>query len=123
DNFFEIGGHSLTAVRLTARLRQGLGHDVSLRALFNHPTVAGIAVLIDGQEAVADVPIAPRPAGLERMPLSPAQERLWFLWRLDPDSAAYTIAGSIRLEGALDADALRSAAAAVVARHESLRTR
>ncbi|MGK6317860.1 condensation domain-containing protein, partial [Neorhizobium sp. DT-125] len=64
-----------------------------------------------------------RPAGLDRIPLSPAQERLWFLWRLDPDSAAYTIAGSIRLEGELDVAALRSAAAAVVARHESLRTR
>ncbi|MEZ2133143.1 amino acid adenylation domain-containing protein, partial [Sinorhizobium sp. CB9] len=123
DNFFEIGGHSLTAVRLTARLRQGLGHDVSLRALFDHPTVCGIAALIEGKAAVGQEAIPPRPAGLERIPLSPAQERLWFLWRLDPDSAAYTIAGSIRLEGALDADAMRSAAAAVVARHESLRTR
>ncbi|MGK6317797.1 amino acid adenylation domain-containing protein, partial [Neorhizobium sp. DT-125] len=124
DNFFEIGGHSLTAVRLTARLRQRLGHEVSLRALFDHPTVAGLAALIDGQEAAAGQDAIPRrPAGLDRIPLSPAQERLWFLWRLDPDSAAYTIAGAVRLDGEIDIEALRHAFAEVVRRHEILRTK
>ena len=126
DDFFELGGHSLLATRLVARLRTLLGVEVPVRAVFEHPTVAGLA----GQAAaVAGAGSGELPAeelsAAEKgrgVPLSFAQQRLWFLESLRPGAATYTLAGAYRLSGSLDLPALAGAFAAVVRRHEALRT-
>ncbi|WP_306208569.1 non-ribosomal peptide synthetase [Actinoplanes sp. RD1] len=118
DDFFAAGGHSLIALRLIGRVRAALGVDLSLRALFDARTPARLAA-VSGQSArVALAPVA-RP---ETIPLSPAQQRLWLLDRLDPGSTAYHYPLVIRLAGRLDPDVLSVALADVVARHEVLRT-
>ncbi|WP_335743621.1 non-ribosomal peptide synthase/polyketide synthase [Rhodococcus oxybenzonivorans] len=122
-SFFELGGNSLVATRVVARLSETLGRRVEIRTLFEAPTVAGLARLLESTEnADADRPrLAPaeRPA---RIPLSSAQRRMWFLNRLDPDSAADNIPVAVHLSGSLDVDALQHAVTDVVGRHESLRT-
>jgi amino acid adenylation domain-containing protein/non-ribosomal peptide synthase protein (TIGR01720 family) len=121
DDFFQLGGHSLVALRVAARIAQALGRTVSLKALFTHPVLADLARHIDRESAAAGPPILPRAAGEARLPLSHAQERLYMLWRLEPHSAAYNIAGALRLAGDLDLAALRAALAIIIARHEGLR--
>ncbi|KJR05340.1 non-ribosomal peptide synthetase, partial [Gordonia sihwensis] len=123
DGFFDLGGNSLSATRVTARVNAVLGADLAVRDVFDAPTVAGLAALIDarrgsGADRPALVPVH-RP---HRIPLSPAQRRMWFLNQFDPESAAYNIPLAVRLTGELDVDALRAAIADVVARHETLRT-
>ncbi|WP_245552370.1 non-ribosomal peptide synthetase, partial [Nocardia aobensis] len=122
DNFFELGGTSLSATRAVARVRAALGVHVGIRDLFDAPTVAELAArLAEADRAVAVRPVArTRP---DRIPLSPAQQRMWFLNRFDTAVGAYNIPLVIRLRGDLDVDALRRACALVVDRHESLRTR
>jgi amino acid adenylation domain-containing protein len=122
DVFFELGGHSLLAVRLVARLRRQFDADIALSALFEHPTVAGLALVLShaARAAWAPIPLADRGAPLR---LSFAQQRLWFLNQLDPAAGrAYHIPVAYRLTGALQRPALAAALDHLVQRHEILRT-
>ncbi|MBO4274512.1 non-ribosomal peptide synthetase, partial [Microbispora triticiradicis] len=128
DNFFELGGDSILSIRVTARLRAAFGVDVSPRAVFTHPTVARLAAVLAPAEAAAGDDSAGN-AGVIRpvpregtLPLSFAQQRLWFLHEFEPDSTEYVTFAGFRLDGELDREALRAALGVLVARHESLRT-
>ncbi|MFD4428339.1 non-ribosomal peptide synthase/polyketide synthase [Nocardia sp. NPDC058497] len=123
DDFFALGGNSLVATQVVARLGAALGVTVSLKVLFEAPTVTALAArLRAGETAEARLPLVAgeRP---HRIPLSYAQQRMWFLNQFDADSVADNIAAAIRLTGALDHAAMTAAVAAVFARHEALRTR
>ncbi|MBF6169782.1 amino acid adenylation domain-containing protein, partial [Streptomyces gardneri] len=125
DNFFHLGGHSLLATRMLARVHHATGIGLPVRELFEVPTLAEFAALVDraGADALASqVPAlaaGPRP---ERIPLSFAQQRMWFLNQFDPASCAYHIVHAFRLSGDLDIDVLRAAVRDLVGRHEALRT-
>ncbi|MFF5105922.1 amino acid adenylation domain-containing protein [Streptomyces sp. NPDC000134] len=123
DDFFVLGGHSLLATKVIARLRSMLNLEVPIRALFEAPTVAGLALRIGGASA-ARPPLVPAPRQDAPGGLSFAQQRLWFLDQLQEDEAAgmYNVPIAIRLSAAADRPALRAALADVAARHEVLRT-
>ena len=122
DNFFELGGHSLLAMRVFARARRTLRVEASLTELFSHPTLSSFARTLETAKRSALPVIAPAPRS-EQIPLSFAQERLWFLAQLDAAaSRAYHVPFGLPFEGALDVAALRRALDEIVARHESLRT-
>ncbi|HEX2079519.1 MAG TPA: amino acid adenylation domain-containing protein, partial [Longimicrobium sp.] len=125
DAFFDLGGHSLLATRLCSAVRERLGVEVPVRAVFEHPVLESFAAEVDRLlRAGAGVEAPPiRPA--ERtgpLPLSFAQERLWFVDRLEPGSPVYHMPFQYLLRGPLDVDALRRAFGEIVRRHETLRT-
>ncbi|MRH91646.1 amino acid adenylation domain-containing protein [Nocardia sp. SYP-A9097] len=122
DDFFELGGNSLLAAQAAARIGTALDVRVPVHVLFEASTVSALAQHLDGETAPAAGPALgslPRP---DRVPLSFAQQRMWFLNRFDPDSAVDNIPLAVRLSGAIDVEALRAAARDLVARHEVLRT-
>jgi amino acid adenylation domain-containing protein len=124
DEFFSLGGHSLLATRVVSRVRELFGVELPLRALFEGPTVAEMARAVE-DERRRELPVLPRVVPTERtgaLPLSFAQERLWFLDRLEPGSAFYNIPAALRLSGALDGAALERSLGEIVRRHEALRT-
>ena len=133
DNFFHLGGHSLLATQVVSRVRRVFGVELEIRSLFEEPTVEALARRIEGgqerageppaEPGTAAPPLRPLPRGEgTRLPLSFAQARLWFLDQLEPGSL-YNIPAMFRLEGPVDVAALAAALAAIVRRHEVLRTR
>jgi len=121
DHFFELGGHSLLAMQVISRVRQLLEREVALRTLFEQPQLESFVLALQA----TDQALAPPMLAIGReqpLALSFAQERQWFLWQLDPRSAAYHIPSVLRLTGRLDQQALQRSFDALVARHESLRT-
>ncbi|HZI08881.1 MAG TPA: condensation domain-containing protein, partial [Myxococcus sp.] len=124
DDFFLQGGHSLSATRLVARVRQALGVELPLGALFASSTLAGLARTVSELKGSLqqEVPApAPRPAGAQPV-LSFSQERMWFLQQLQPESSAYHVAEAVEVRGALDAGTLEEALRLLLARHPVLRT-
>ncbi|MDQ3617223.1 MAG: amino acid adenylation domain-containing protein, partial [Pseudomonadota bacterium] len=123
DHFFELGGHSLLAVQVVSRLRQRLGMDVPVRELFAQPTVAALATAAQQAQTNAQPALVPADRAA-RLPLSWAQQRLWFLDQLDRAAGgAYHMPVALRLSGLLDHAALSATLARIVQRHENLRTR
>ncbi len=125
ESFFALGGHSLLATQVLGRLCTAFGVDVPLRALFETPTIAGLAKHVE-QALKAGTPLAAPPlVRTDRegpLPLSFAQQRLWFLDQLEPNSAFYVIPAAVRLSGRLDVTALEQSLREIVRRHEALRT-
>ena len=122
DDFFALGGHSLLATRLASQVRAVLGTELAVRTVFESPTVAQLAEHLRDAAAAEAMEVLPRP---ERLPLSFAQSRLWFLDQLeatDAGGARYNVPLVLRLRGPLDTGALELALTALVARHETLRT-
>src|SRR5581483_9429221 len=125
ENFFELGGHSLLATQMVSRVRQAFRAEVSLRWVFESPTVAGLARRIEEGMRSGGEQIAPPMIPVQRnqaMPLSFAQERLWFIEQMEPGRSTYNIPAGVRLEGWLSTAALEQALREVVRRHEVLRT-
>ncbi|HET8891758.1 MAG TPA: amino acid adenylation domain-containing protein, partial [Candidatus Angelobacter sp.] len=124
DNFFELGGHSLLATQVMAKIRSRLGIDLPLKALFERTRVAQLAELIPQLAKRDDVPTI-RPVDrtrLQRLPLSFAQERLWFIDQLEPNSAGYNLPLALTIPGDLDIGQVEQALNVIIARHENLRT-
>jgi surfactin family lipopeptide synthetase A len=124
DNFFKLGGHSLLAVQLISRIRELLSVEISLRTLFEAPTVAGLAQAVEhASHNEASLKPISRSSRMQPIPLSYEQQRLWFLAQLNPESGFYNIPGGLRMKGKLNEEALRRSLDEVLRRHESLRTR
>jgi len=122
DNFFELGGHSLLATRVVSQLRQVLDVELPLRSLFEAPTVAGLAQVVAATQANSSLAPIERVSRQAELPLSFAQQRLWFLDQLEPDSSFYNIPAAIRLQGQLNIFALQQSIQEILRRHEVLRT-
>ena len=127
DNFFELGGHSLLATQIISQVRAAFKVSLSLRHLFESPTIAALAAAIKETEGKAsasqqDKMVVKPVARDEELPLSFAQQRLWFLHRLEPDSPFYNIPVAFRMEGLLDIPALERCFNEIIRRHEVLRT-
>jgi amino acid adenylation domain-containing protein len=125
DDFFELGGHSLLATQLVSRVRETFGVEIPLRTVFEAPNLGELAAILargeeeDGAPPLVPIPPEERAGGL---PLSFAQQRLWFLDRLVPGNSLYVMAFGLLLQGGLRVEALREALREVVRRHEALRT-
>jgi amino acid adenylation domain-containing protein len=125
DNFFDLGGHSLRATQVISRIRQTFELDLPLRTLFECPTIASFATAIETAQATAELENSPKlqPVPRDRnLPLSFAQQRLWFMHQLQPHSAAYNLFEAVRLTGLLQIAALEQSFTALIERHEGLRT-
>ena len=130
DDFFALGGHSLSATRVISRARRAFGVELGVHQLFDAPTVAALAREVEAALGLAESegpraqapPFARIPRDGSRLALSFAQQRLWFLEQLRPGTAMFNIPDAVRLRGDLDVSALRVALSGIVARHESLRT-
>ncbi|HEU5378228.1 MAG TPA: amino acid adenylation domain-containing protein [Ktedonobacteraceae bacterium] len=124
-NFFALGGHSLLIMQVASRLRQSLGTALPLRRFFEQPTIRGLAQALEeemkgeGQVVLPSLEVATRE---EPLPLSFAQQRLWFLDQLEPGNVGYTIPEAVRLRGKLNLHALERSFNEIVRRHEVLRT-
>ena len=126
DNFFELGGHSLLATRVVSQIRQMFGIELPLRRLFEAPTVGELAEVVDEAKRAESINTLPPLLRVERqgtVPLSYAQERLWFIDQLEPNNALYNMPMAVRLKGLLNVEALERVLREVVRRHEVLRTR
>ncbi|MGB7440886.1 MAG: amino acid adenylation domain-containing protein [Coleofasciculaceae cyanobacterium] len=126
DNFFELGGHSLSVTQVVSRLREALQVELPLRSLFELPTVTELAERIkmlhaNLNNASSSLPLQPVPRD-NHLPLSSAQQRLWFLDQLEPFSSAYNIPYAYRFQGQLNVTALKQSLREIVQRHETLRT-
>ncbi len=124
DDFFSLGGHSLLATQVISRIRESAGIEIPLRMLFESPTIDKLAALIERVKSEQSEKLAPIPRvpHNQPLPLSFAQQRLWFLDQLDPDSPLYNAPWTIRMKGALNQNALAGALNEVVRRHEVFRT-
>jgi amino acid adenylation domain-containing protein len=125
DSFFDLGGHSLLATQLISRVRKVFGVELPLADFFAEPTVAGLARRVERAVQAGAAPAAPPIEAVPRdseLPLSFAQERIWFMQRLEPASSAYNVPRAMRLTGRLEVAALGRSLTALVERHESLRT-
>src|SRR4029077_6314792 len=117
DDFFARGGHSLLATQLISRVRHACGLELPLRAVFEQPTVAGLAGLVAALQRSGQaraMPPVERAARGGELPLSYAQQRLWFLYQMDPESSAYNVPLPLRLDGVLDVWALTAALGRIV---------
>src|SRR5829696_7453757 len=125
DDFFTLGGHSLLATRLVSRVRESLGVELPVRSLFETPTVRDLAGHVEAalrDRTGEQSPPIIRVSRDERLPLSFAQQRLWFLHELEPTSSFYNVPVAVRLRGRLQIDAMQRTLNEIVRRHESLRT-
>lgn len=123
ENFFELGGHSLLAIQVMARLRDRLQVELPVRTLFESPTVSALARVIESARKTSSFskPLVPQSRD-GSLPLSFAQQRLWFLDQLQPGLGVYNIPAAVRLTGTLNPDALERSLNAIIDRHEALRT-
>lgn len=125
ENFFEIGGHSLTATQIIGRVRKAFGIELPLRSLFEGPTISALAKDVeDALREQAGLPSGPLPRAerLQTAPLSFGQQRLWVLDQIQPGTAFYNISIAVRLVGKLDLRAFKQAFSEIIRRHEILRT-
>ncbi len=125
DNFFELGGHSLLATQVISRIRQALPVEISLQSLFTHPTIAEFAEVINQHQLAGvnqELQTIPKLVNRETIPLSFAQQRMWFWEQLQPGNSIYHVAEAFHLQGDLNVEVLQQSLDVIVAHHEALRT-